>query len=395
MSTSITTPPNSIWPNGLKVNEEKHNTFYSLGIIKEPIPDGIHTFWPDGDTLIGNIVYKDGLISGFVDTKALMPNDSRQTTIPYDYVDITLGSILEGQMTINKEEGKEYADLKIKYATDLPYGFTKLDYIETSGTQYIKTGVEMTNDTKIEGKARSTYDLLSSDIKGVNTLFGIMENTIDYNALYLSQQTVTSVTVGIGNWDSATEKVTNTERHYNISNGTLLEFLTDGIRSVTVNDVLMTGHRNTTWITSGMEIPIFRRNQSSMYGEGEYELYSFSITNGDEKQREFIPVLDTKKRPCLYDKVTGQCFYNEGTGVFGYRITSTGETAEPKSSTYSLRDPYYVAPSGIYAKLIGENQLDIIADTDIEKDKEQSYTWFASVSEANEYFGIIIPEELN
>lgn len=394
MLTSITTPPNSIWPNGLKSIDEEHNTFYPLGTKKETIPDGIETPWPDGDTLIGNIVYKDGLISGFIDTKALMPNDSRVTTIPYDYVDITLGSILEGQMTINKEE---HAVLKIKYATDLPYGFTKLDYIKTSGTQFIRTGVEMTNDTKIEGKARSTYNFIGEETKGLNTLSGALENGTDYNILYISQQRKAKLDIAIGNLDPVTQTLQDIEHRYDVPNGTLFEFSTDGIRSATVNNVFKAGFGNTEWITSGMEIPIFRRRQPTpiFYGAGEYELYSFSITNGDEKQREFIPVLDTDKKPCLYDKVTGQRFYNEGEGVFGYRITPTEEAVEPQSSTYSLRDPYYVAPSGIYAKLIGENQLDIIADTDMEEDKEQSYTWFASVSEANEHFGITLTDELN
>lgn len=34
--------------------------------------------------------------------------------------------------------------------------------------------------------------------------------------------------------------------------------------------------------------------------------------------RDFIPVLDKDNVPCMYDKVTGQFFYNQGTGEFLY-----------------------------------------------------------------------------
>ena len=52
------------------------------------IPDGVTVKWPEGDALIGNFVYKDGLLAGFVNTSALVLNDSAATTINYDYVDI-------------------------------------------------------------------------------------------------------------------------------------------------------------------------------------------------------------------------------------------------------------------------------------------------------------------
>jgi hypothetical protein len=48
--------------------------------------------------------------------------------------------------------------------------------------------------------------------------------------------------------------------------------------------------------------------------------------------RDFVPVLDADGVPCLYDKVTCQCFYNLGTGTFGYKIKATGEVVAPKST---------------------------------------------------------------
>ena len=85
-----TTLQNSIWPNAGG----------TLGENKVAIPDGVTIKWPDGDALVGNFVYKDGKLVGLVDTKALVTNETKSTTIPYDCVIINLDNILEDTLTI-------------------------------------------------------------------------------------------------------------------------------------------------------------------------------------------------------------------------------------------------------------------------------------------------------
>lgn len=114
------------------------------------------------------------------------------------------------------------------------------------------------------------------------------------------------------------------------------------------------------------------------------------ISQADKLIFDGVPVLDADGTPCMYDKISKQCFYNAGTGTFGYRIKTSGETVAP----FARRDPYYTAPSGVYARLIAENELDIIADTDMQDGEEQGYTWFANTGEAYEHFGIVQEEEL-
>ena len=81
------------------------NTDGNLGNIKVQIPTGIgDDKWPDGDALVGNFVYKNGIVSALVDTKALTVNDSKSTTFPYDYVNIQVDKSLEGTMTFYKGE---------------------------------------------------------------------------------------------------------------------------------------------------------------------------------------------------------------------------------------------------------------------------------------------------
>lgn len=96
---------NSIWPN----------TDGKLGTIKTEIPDGTTNPWPDGDALIGKFVYKNDRLVGFVDTKALTLNSSKKTTINYDYTEISLPCISEGDLTITRGSRSKY--FKIKWGT--------------------------------------------------------------------------------------------------------------------------------------------------------------------------------------------------------------------------------------------------------------------------------------
>ena len=85
---------NSIWPNAGG----------TLGQIKVQIPDGVNTTWPTGDALVNNFVFNKVKLVGFVDTKALIANSSKTTIFPYEYVNISLPSIAEGEMTYNYDQ---------------------------------------------------------------------------------------------------------------------------------------------------------------------------------------------------------------------------------------------------------------------------------------------------
>lgn len=86
---------NSIWPN----------EGGTLGQIKVQIPTGTADDpWPTGDALVHNFVFNKGKLVGFVDTKALIANSSKTTTFPYEYVNISLPSIAEGEMTYNYDQ---------------------------------------------------------------------------------------------------------------------------------------------------------------------------------------------------------------------------------------------------------------------------------------------------
>ena len=118
-------------------------------------------------------------------------------------------------------------------------------------------------------------------------------------------------------------------------------------------------------------------------------VYSFRMQDGEGNVvLDLVPILDADDTPCMYDRVSKLRFYNSGTGTFGYRIKRTGETVAPMS----LRDPWRVAPSGVYARPTGDKELEVLADT--EETTGEGWEWFSNTSEAYEYFGIVSEEEL-
>lgn len=96
---TIIDPPNSVWPNGLKVDSEGYVTFYPLGTNKVDIST---VTWPTGDKLISPFVYDENdKLVGFVDTKAMTVSGSATTTMNYSHIEADFSSISEGSLTID------------------------------------------------------------------------------------------------------------------------------------------------------------------------------------------------------------------------------------------------------------------------------------------------------
>lgn len=89
---------NSIWPNGIKRDEEGYNIFYPLGTNKVDITT---ITWPEGDKLVSPFVYQNDILVGFVDTKALTVSGSATTTMPYTHIEADFSSIRERDLKVN------------------------------------------------------------------------------------------------------------------------------------------------------------------------------------------------------------------------------------------------------------------------------------------------------
>lgn len=89
---------NSVWPNGLKKDEEGYTTYYRMGTNKLDIST---ITWPTGDKLVSPYVYQNGRLVGFCDTKALTVSGNTTVNLPYTHIEANFAAISEGTLTVN------------------------------------------------------------------------------------------------------------------------------------------------------------------------------------------------------------------------------------------------------------------------------------------------------
>ena len=192
---------------------------------------------------------------------------------------------------------------------DLPVGFTELEYLESSGTQAIHLGYyDITPDFGYDTKHAAVRSYLSGIIGDLDSTFlfiiwphgqiAFRYFTNEVVPKYLTtNQTYELKKRGVRNWIDGVEVTSNTATE------------STGVRKHI--GVFCAGYKD--------------------YLRAAIRLWYARIYDGDDLLTSLVPVLDADKIACLYDKVTRQCFYNTGTGTFGYKIKATGEVVAPVS----------------------------------------------------------------
>ena len=197
-----------------------------------------------------------------------------------------------------------------KSESDLPSGYTKLNYLEKDGnTQYINTGIipqpEWTYEFDFERIGHFSY-LCGSDLSWDSGAFNI---SIDLNATYYNPglRTVNFGTLFIS-------KIIPQINQRMIITKTPNQFI---IGSKIFNIKIGT-------VKAEYPLVIFATNRNGQPQVAEtfiqqYRLYGFSIKKAnDELIMNLLPCLDKNGKPCMFDTVSKKPFYNEGTGEFLY-----------------------------------------------------------------------------
>lgn len=83
-----------------------------------------------------------------------------------------------------------------------------------------------------------------------------------------------------------------------------------------IDDVLEWKPKATLNTSTNVSIWLFNTHAESQYTGALLRIYSFELWDNGNLIRDFIPVLDWNDVPCMYDKVSGEFFYNKGTGEF-------------------------------------------------------------------------------
>ena len=184
----------------------------------------------------------------------------------------------------------------------LPY-LRRVAYLESHETEWIDTGIIPTEATscKLDGQFRKV------NVTQINGVFDRLGGTIGFD-----------IGINSGKWFARrfggnTLAITaDTNRH-------TFEIISDE------SAFSIDGTKYNLKFSSGSfskSIHLFVRNDVDGDDNNlnkfycNLDLYGFSARENDTLIQDLIPVLDLSGRPSMYDEVSGQFFYNQGTGEF-------------------------------------------------------------------------------
>lgn len=192
----------------------------------------------------------------------------------------------------------------------LPDGYTKLEYIYSSGMQYIDTGFKPNQDTRV---VADVYLLTESSYP--RAIFGTRDSATS-NAFVVWAMKVDEFRTDYGA-NTGRILVAPTGRH-----------TIDKNRNATyVDETLVT--LNTATFQATKNLLLFTQQDSAVDDRmTTMRLYSCKIHNNGVLARNFIPCTDPNGEIGLYDSVNGVFYENMGLGVFGT------PTSAPEDYTY-------------------------------------------------------------
>ena len=182
----------------------------------------------------------------------------------------------------------------------VPSGYTRLEYIESTGTQYINTGIVGKSGVSVQAK----FMLNTSDN---GSLFGnrMSGSTRFWPAMWYSNKW--NATVAVDSYSRSTAISANTMYvTYFVSNSSGWTFDVNGTRVVSGTDTV--NNTNNMWM--------FGTNNGSLQYPFKGKAYYAMVWENDVLVRNFIPAKNSSNVVGMYDTVSGTFFTNSGSGNF-------------------------------------------------------------------------------
>lgn len=180
--------------------------------------------------------------------------------------------------------------------------YTPVEYLESTGTQYINTNYYITSLMKLD------FNIQLKSTSGDQKFIGSYGN---HDGFVLG--TLGGLwRIGSGVSDDWTIQDTNatltTDKVHIVIKNNYFTF-----NDNKYNEIFKVSNQN------DYPLVLFTvAYKGNILKTGSIKLYDFKIYNNDTLVRDYIPVIDSSNRPCLYDKVEDKFYYNEGTGEFLY-----------------------------------------------------------------------------
>ena len=177
--------------------------------------------------------------------------------------------------------------------------YTELEYLESTGTQYIDTGYNINTSTD---EVETYFQLITTN--KYKWLMGEHDNGAGFCIGSGDGTNLRNIAYGASTYKVNDTEVYNSQHYFNAnSNG------------VYVNGTQVHAFES---FTSTSTVYLFNLNISGGGSGASGKIWRYTQKRNGVLIRDMIPVLDWDMTPCMYDKVSGQFFYNAGTGTFSY-----------------------------------------------------------------------------
>ena len=246
---------------------------------------------------------------------------------------------------------------KTNPAVSVPTEYTQLEYIESSGVQYIDTGISAPNGFKA---------VIDWEFKSLSQFANVIgaDNGSDYNLLCVGRPDSYYWELGAGETrDSSVKSVVNTRYNINLSTEKNSAYIEVN------NESLLTFADSNTRTTNDLFIFADDAKGTAKYFSSA-KMYSCKIINNGSVVRDYIPAKRNSDGVVgLYDLISKTFFTNAGTGTF------TAGSEIPSATSGWLFDK--LKEYGTYT-ITATNDTDtttqdVLVDMAIEFDIEMSY----------------------
>lgn len=218
----------------------------------------------------------------------------------------TISGILP--LTLTDCTGDDLVDYKIYGNSEyegLPDGYTQVEYLESTGTQYINTGVNLSNNSNVEINAKLTatqrdknYYLFGSSIENKRYMIAVGSFTNKYLADFVSSSYRIESSFSAFDGKFHTHKATNLSYYI---------------------DEILQGSTSSSTFTNTSSAYIFDvrdRGASARLGTQSWKIKYCKIWDGNNLIRNFIPCINSSNVAGMYDTVNDVFYANAGTGTF-------------------------------------------------------------------------------
>ena len=204
-----------------------------------------------------------------------------------------------------------------------PSGWRPVEYLESTGTQFIDTGITSSS----ESSANVVFSIVKIHPSLAATVFGSYDRGEDIGRWILFTSPPGGGKLFLSFWTPDEQPYINEAKFPKIDEITSFSVNREENVYILNNERIAKINATKSW-ESKLTIGLFGATDNAYHSY--HRIYMFNLSRAGTLQRDLVPCVDNVGNPCMYDKVSKTSLYNKGSGKFLVPTTS---------ATYTLRQP--------------------------------------------------------